>query len=67
MGVKDIVLSHWAKYGRHFYCRYDYEGVDSEAANQVMDAIRENFVSGNAALPIANDSGIKLVDAVEFR
>jgi hypothetical protein len=32
-----------------------------------MDAIRENFVSGNAALPIANDSGIKLVDAVEFR
>lgn len=24
--VKDIVESHWAKYGRHFYCRYDYEG-----------------------------------------
>ena len=36
VGVKDIVLNHWAKYGRHFYCRYDYEGVDSEAANQVM-------------------------------
>ena len=67
VGVKDIVLTHWAKYGRHFYCRYDYEGVDSEAANQVMDAIREKFVSGNAALPDASDSGIKLVDAVEFR
>lgn len=25
--VKDIVESHWAKYGRHFYCRYDYEGT----------------------------------------
>jgi phosphoglucomutase len=24
--VKDIVGNHWAKYGRHFYCRYDYEG-----------------------------------------
>ncbi len=67
VGVKDIVLNHWAKYGRHFYCRYDYEGVDSEAANQVMDTIREHFVSGNAALPDANDSGVKLVDAVEFR
>jgi phosphoglucomutase len=67
VGVKDIVLSHWAKYGRHFYCRYDYEGVDSEAANQVMDAIREKIVSGNAVSPDAGDSGIKLVDAVEFR
>mmetsp|Transcript_35595 Transcript_35595/g.82707 ORF Transcript_35595/g.82707 Transcript_35595/m.82707 type:complete len:538 (-) Transcript_35595:561-2174(-) len=24
--VKDIVKKHWKKYGRHFYCRYDYEG-----------------------------------------
>mmetsp|Transcript_3075 Transcript_3075/g.4217 ORF Transcript_3075/g.4217 Transcript_3075/m.4217 type:complete len:524 (-) Transcript_3075:107-1678(-) len=27
VGVKDIVTKHWAKYGRHFYCRYDYEGA----------------------------------------
>lgn len=27
IGVKDIVAKHWAKYGRHFYCRYDYEGT----------------------------------------
>ena len=26
VGVKDIVERHWEKYGRHFYCRYDYEG-----------------------------------------
>ena len=26
VSVKDIVMKHWAKYGRHFYCRYDYEG-----------------------------------------
>jgi len=26
VSVKDIVTRHWAKYGRHFYCRYDYEG-----------------------------------------
>lgn len=26
VSVRDIVRSHWSKYGRHFYCRYDYEG-----------------------------------------
>ena len=26
VSVKDIVSKHWSKYGRHFYCRYDYEG-----------------------------------------
>lgn len=27
VSVKDVVARHWAKYGRHFYCRYDYEGA----------------------------------------
>jgi phosphoglucomutase len=31
VGVKDIVHRHWAKYGRHFYCRYDYEGKNAFA------------------------------------
>jgi len=66
VGVKDIVTDHWAKYGRHFYCRYDYEGVDSDAANQVMDFVRESFVNGDTSSAEASDSGIKLVDAVEF-
>lgn len=26
VSVSDVVKKHWAKYGRHFYCRYDYEG-----------------------------------------
>jgi phosphoglucomutase len=26
VGIKEIVERHWEKYGRHFYCRYDYEG-----------------------------------------
>ena len=66
VGVKDIVTSHWAKYGRHFYCRYDYEGVDSDAADKVMDLVRESFVNGDCSSVEASESGIKLVDAVEF-
>lgn len=64
--VGDIVRSHWAKYGRHFYCRYDYEGVDIGAADQVMNLIRDTFVNGEVQSTKDDDSGIKLVGAEEF-
>jgi phosphoglucomutase len=35
--VETIVCEHWAKYGRNFYSRHDYEGVDSKAANELME------------------------------
>ncbi|GGP26984.1 alpha-D-glucose phosphate-specific phosphoglucomutase [Silvimonas amylolytica] len=38
--VNQIVTEHWAKYGRHFYSRHDYEGVDTDAANKLMDELR---------------------------
>lgn len=66
VGVKDIVKKHWTKYGRHFYCRYDYEAVESDAANAVMDLIREKYV-GNDDIDIsASDSSFSLKGAVEF-
>jgi len=63
VSVSDVVKEHWKTYGRHFYCRYDYEGVDSDAANNVMDLIREEFVGGEST---SDDSGIKFVEAEEF-
>ncbi|MDX8399745.1 MAG: alpha-D-glucose phosphate-specific phosphoglucomutase [Gallionellaceae bacterium] len=41
--VEDIVVEHWAKYGRNFYSRYDYEGLPTEAANGVMQLLRDGF------------------------
>jgi len=38
--VADIVREHWAKYGRNVYSRHDYEGIDSNAANGLMDHLR---------------------------
>jgi phosphoglucomutase len=66
VSVQDIVNKHWAKYGRHFYCRYDYEGVDSSDANKVMDLIRDEFVNGEVSSVADDGSGINLVDAEEF-
>jgi phosphoglucomutase len=41
--VEAIVREHWAKYGRNFYSRYDYEGLSTEAANSVVQHLRDNF------------------------
>ena len=38
--VADIVRQHWAAYGRNYYSRHDYEGVDSDAANGLVTALR---------------------------
>ena len=38
--VAAIVREHWAKYGRNFYTRYDYEGIDKDAAEGLMDHLR---------------------------
>ncbi len=34
--VERIVKEHWKKFGRNYYTRYDYEGIDSSAANTLM-------------------------------
>ncbi|WP_113447655.1 alpha-D-glucose phosphate-specific phosphoglucomutase [Rhizobium cremeum] len=38
--MQDIVSQHWATYGRNYYSRHDYEAVDTDAANGLMDALR---------------------------
>ncbi|MDZ7632560.1 MAG: alpha-D-glucose phosphate-specific phosphoglucomutase [Gemmatimonadaceae bacterium] len=39
--VQQIVTEHWAKFGRNYYTRYDYEEVPSDAAAGVMQELRE--------------------------
>ncbi|ELR16875.1 Phosphoglucomutase, putative [Acanthamoeba castellanii str. Neff] len=34
--VEDIVKEHWAKYGRNYFSRYDYEECDAEPAAAMM-------------------------------
>ena len=44
LSVEAIVREHWALFGRNYYTRYDYEGVESASANAMMSGLR-------AALP----------------
>lgn len=40
VSVAEIMADHWGRYGRNYYSRHDYEGVDSDAANDLMDDLR---------------------------
>ena len=37
--VEDVAMEHWGKFGRNVFSRYDYEGVDSDKAANVMDQV----------------------------
>jgi phosphoglucomutase len=43
--VSDIVQAHWRKYGRNFYSRHDYEGIDIDAAEGLMEHLRSRLDS----------------------
>jgi phosphoglucomutase len=36
-----ILDAHWRRFGRHFYTRHDYEGVDAEGAQALMRHLRD--------------------------
>ncbi|KAL6776289.1 PGM1 [Auxenochlorella protothecoides x Auxenochlorella symbiontica] len=44
VSVRDVVTEHWRTYGRNFYSRYDYEGVESERAEKVMAHLTESVI-----------------------
>jgi phosphoglucomutase len=36
VSVEDVANAHWKEYGRNYYTRYDYEGVDKAKAEEMM-------------------------------
>ncbi|MFK5915129.1 MAG: alpha-D-glucose phosphate-specific phosphoglucomutase [Woeseiaceae bacterium] len=43
--VEEITRAHWKEYGRHYYTRHDYEAIDSQLANELMQNLRDNAES----------------------
>ena len=41
--VAQIVRQHWARFGRHFYSRHDYEEIDTVVATELMDRLRDQL------------------------
>ncbi len=38
--VEALVRAHWAKFGRNYYSRHDYEAIETAAANTLMADLR---------------------------
>jgi len=60
--VEEIVRAHWAEFGRNYYSRHDYEGIDSEAADALVDYLRT--LAGS--LPGRVLQGLSVVAADDF-
>jgi len=60
--VEDIVRDHWSRYGRHYYTRHDYEGLDTARAERVISRIREQL----SALPGQSLAGMRVEQADDF-
>ncbi len=41
--VKQLTTEHWRKFGRNYYSRHDYEGIDKAAANKLMNDLRSKL------------------------
>lgn len=60
--VAQIMADHWARYGRNYYSRHDYEAVDAAAANGLVEALRGRL----ADLPGQTIAGLVIEGADEF-
>jgi phosphoglucomutase len=43
VSVQEVMMAHWAEYGRNIYARHDFEAMPTEAANQVIAHINAQF------------------------
>ena len=60
--VAAIVVKHWAEYGRNYYTRHDYEEVEADGANALMQALRDALPRLKGKLA----SGLDLTGADDF-
>ncbi|MGV6806281.1 MAG: alpha-D-glucose phosphate-specific phosphoglucomutase [bacterium] len=58
----DIVRDHWLRFGRDYFTRHDFEGLDSEAAAQMFDQLRSKL----RELPGTDAAGQTIQSADDF-
>lgn len=64
--IKSIQHEFWNTYGRTFFTRYDYEGVDSDGANKVVANLKELITTKKSEFVGSTVSGRKVLEADDF-
>jgi phosphoglucomutase len=63
--VEAVVRDHWARFGRNFYTRHDYEALPADAASDVFEHVRRQLprLSGRAL----GDHAVRAADEFTYR
>ncbi|KAI4214344.1 MAG: hypothetical protein LQ351_003097 [Letrouitia transgressa] len=65
--IRSIQQEFWAEYGRTFFTRYDYEGVDGDGANAMVAALTEKITPpGKSEFVGSSIRGRKVLEADDF-
>src|SRR5215470_2414713 len=60
--VEQVVHEHWRRFGRSYYQRHDFEGIDTDTAARMIAALREKIASLNGS----EFAGSKITTADDF-
>ncbi|KQM30533.1 alpha-D-glucose phosphate-specific phosphoglucomutase [Sphingomonas sp. Leaf10] len=60
--VAEIMADHWSRYGRNYYARHDYEGVEQAGADALMASLRDRL----ATLPGTAIGDLTVSEADDF-
>ncbi len=61
-GVDKILAAHWARYGRTYYSRHDFEAIPTEDAHQMMSELHADLPT----LPGTEVEGLRIAEAEDF-
>ena len=62
LSVDELARDHWARFGRNYHARYDYEAVESERADALMAELRGKL----AGLPGTRHGPLTIASADDF-
>jgi phosphoglucomutase len=62
ISVREIAEEHWARFGRNYYARHDYEGIETDRAEALMGHLRASI----ASLPGQSVEGMTIRSADDF-
>jgi phosphoglucomutase len=60
--VEQVMREHWRRFGRSYYQRHDFEGIDTDAAARMIAALREEIPGLNGK----DFGGSKITTADDF-
>ena len=64
LSVEQILLRHWAEYGRNVYSRHDYEALPADAAAAIMAHLKGRF--GELPGQVFGDYRVKFCDDFSY-